>query len=1044
MPKRTIQQSRRLVEHKHVHAANEAKVKTGQLRREELSADLITGFREAMEAAEMKLRTSAVEKAQLLALLKVKDAALQQSKEGEAHARDDKTEHGKPSQALQVVDSTGALPEAEVQIGSPSAQLARLQEWRRQMCAVLRPEIAKLGACRRGGVEEERQAVEAALRAVQVAATAEKETEARLKAEAELVSLQHDSISGTRPGTPGGFGDAELHTKFANQQVELRRVQNENDRLKAAARAADEAQKAALARVNASSTSASTSSAEVTAMKMQFDSQLREKEEDIRRLNRRLEEIRRETQSSMDRLQRDVISKDAELEGIRVELEITQQKLKETELDQQRFQDESMRLQNKLAELQDGQWQPDWDIPEMDNASHDQNYQVAQMHEQTGQGLSDKRGGLMVNSLQDESTRLYFLERLYNSATAQADSARRQAEAATALNEQLVHARTAPHHDANEDARVLIEGLHDRVREQDDFITVAMKRLTILEAFIREERELVVDRATEHVGAKLKESTRRFNIYATKAREHEDYLKKQLQDATAETAKALQESTEIEELRLVAERAAESEKHRKEHARRQLARCYLDGQRRDKLYSTVIGQLQSQILSLQEAVKTAQDAEVAAEQRAMEAEKQVKRLEYNAKMVELERKQENAWDLKINLKAKEEQLRTLAKAATRLQVMIHGPDANKAVFATTDERVDSLVQACTVEAADIRGRELLAFDDERRELQGKVVSSAAEVMRDAREMKAKMDTQLTEQRLIAEQQREDDEATLLATQAEAADRIAKLSEALRECASQLDATRAREDVSERQLLCYRKISHRLVQYIGDKRKLLRDDSSGEAPYGSEEVNDYARYLGIDPTSTHLVWIAEEALHAPLPPHWSSHRDDAGDVYFVSVPCSLLCTRLCADVSLSLLAWYCPGSSTAQSWTRARMSTRLTGTSAHCTRICYRSTLAKIPTSNWRSKHGLHITAARDAPSQPKPREGSFPDFSPRLRAIFAERLAKNARKGAPSVIGAAGAGAPDDLRAPGCGDGMRQKDQRQRRRAVAFRQRPTALKHERK
>lgn len=618
-------------------------------------------------------------------------------------------------------------------------------------------------------------------------------------------------------------------------------------------------------------------------MKVQFDSQLREKDECLSRLNSRLEELRRETQSNMDRLHREINAKDAELEGLRVDFDITQQKLRETDLDRQKFQNEHRRLQDKIKELQDGQWQPDWDIPEMHNASHDQNYKVAHEREQTGQDLSDNKG-LMVNSLQDESKRLNFLERLYNAATAQADSARRQAEAATALNEQLVHARTAPHNDANEDARVLIEGLHARVREQDDFITVAMKRLTILEAFIREEVELVVDRAKEHVGAKLKESTRRFNIYATKAKEHEDYLRKQLQDATAETAKALQESTEIEELRLVAERAAESEKHRKEHARRQLAKCYRDGQRRDHLYSTVIAQLQSQIRSLHETVKAAQDAEAAAEQRAMEAQKEVKRLEYNAKMVELERKQENAWDLKINLKAKEEQLRTLAKAATRLQVMIHGPDANKAVFATTDERVDALVQACTVEAADIRGRELLAFDDERRELQGKVVSSAAEVMKDAREMKAKMDTQLTEQRLISEQQRKDDEATLVATQTEAADRIAKLSEALRECASQLDATRAREDVSERQLLCYRKISHRLVQYIGDKRKLLRDDSSGEAPYGSEEVNDYARYLGIDPTSTHLVWIAEEALHAPLPPHWSSHRDDAGDVYFVSLQC----------------------------------------------------------------------------------------------------------------------------------------------------------------
>ena len=150
----------------------------------------------------------------------------------------------------------------------------------------------------------------------------------------------------------------------------------------------------------------------------------------------------------------------------------------------------------------------------------------------------------MQHSLQNSAKQLVAMQKLYAAATAQADSARRQAEAATALNEQLVHARTAPHHDANEDARVLIEGLHGRVREQDEFITVAMKRLATLEAFIREERELVVDRAKEHVGAKLAESTRRFNVYARKAREHEDYLRQQLQDACAETAKALSESTQ--------------------------------------------------------------------------------------------------------------------------------------------------------------------------------------------------------------------------------------------------------------------------------------------------------------------------------------------------------------------------------------------------------------------------------------------------------------------------------------------------------------------
>ena len=154
-------------------------------------------------------------------------------------------------------------------------------------------------------------------------------------------------------------------------------------------------------------------------------------------------------------------------------------------------------------------------------------------------------------------------------------------------------------------------------------------------------------------------------------------------------------------------------------------------------------------------------------------------------MVELERKQENAYELKLMLKSKEEQLRTLAKATTRLQVMIHGPDASAAVFATQDERVDALIKACTAEAAEIRGRELMAFDDERNELQEKVISSAAEVMKDAREMKAKLDAQMGEQKKQAEEKAAEDLVTLGATQDEASARITKLSEALRECASQL-------------------------------------------------------------------------------------------------------------------------------------------------------------------------------------------------------------------------------------------------------------------
>ena len=123
---RSIEQSRRLVERKSTHAANAVKAKTGQLRKEELSAELIAGFREAMEAAEMKLKTSAVEKAQMLALLKLKDVALQQAQAGAAPGSGgNSVDPPIMTQALQIAD-TDRGAEADMELGSPSAQLARL------------------------------------------------------------------------------------------------------------------------------------------------------------------------------------------------------------------------------------------------------------------------------------------------------------------------------------------------------------------------------------------------------------------------------------------------------------------------------------------------------------------------------------------------------------------------------------------------------------------------------------------------------------------------------------------------------------------------------------------------------------------------------------------------------------------------------------------------------------------------------------------------------------------------------------------------------
>lgn len=252
-------------------------------------------------------------------------------------------------------------------------------------------------------------------------------------------------------------------------------------------------------------------------------------------------------------------------------------------------------------------------------------------------------------------------------------------------------------------------------------------------------------------------------------------------------------------------------------------------------------------------------------------------------MVEIERKQEAPYHLKLSLKGKEEQVRALVKAVTRLQALLHGPELKQSTFSTENERVEALLSDCTAEASDIRGRELLALEEERKEMRGQVVQSAAEVMKDARRMKESLETALAAEKQSAQTAAEAHANILAATQDEASNRIAQLTAALKECGAQLETTREREDTAEHQLLCYRKIAHRLVQYLSDKRKLLHNGGDGTQPYSPTELSDYAKYLGIEPTSTYLTWIAEEALTAPLPPHWSSHRDDTGDVYFVRPP-----------------------------------------------------------------------------------------------------------------------------------------------------------------
>ena len=49
---------------------------------------------------------------------------------------------------------------------------------------------------------------------------------------------------------------------------------------------------------------------------------------------------------------------------------------------------------------------------------------------------------------------------------------------------------------------------------------------------------------------------------------------------------------------------------------------------------------------------------------------------------------------------------------------------------------------------------------------------------------------------------------------------------------------------------------------------------------AEEIHKYAIHLGIDPVEDkEFLWLAEEALCAPLPPHWTEHLDPDKGVYY---------------------------------------------------------------------------------------------------------------------------------------------------------------------
>ena len=68
-------------------------------------------------------------------------------------------------------------------------------------------------------------------------------------------------------------------------------------------------------------------------------------------------------------------------------------------------------------------------------------------------------------------------------------------------------------------------------------------------------------------------------------------------------------------------------------------------------------------------------------------------------------------------------------------------------------------------------------------------------------------------------------------------------------------------------------------YISDSASSLggtdHDSGAEDAKDGSADADviEFAKYLGMDPVADHdLLWIAQEALKAPLPSEWTEHEE----------------------------------------------------------------------------------------------------------------------------------------------------------------------------
>ena len=450
--------------------------------------------------------------------------------------------------------------------------------------------------------------------------------------------------------------------------------------------------------------------------------------------------------------------------------------------------------------------------------------------------------------------------------------------------------------------------LEQRVRDQQSALAAAEARVATLERFVKVEKGAIVQQASARLAEQSQKREARWLEFARRARACEASLRKEL-GAAAESAQrlaqqlAVYQEPELGEDELGDDSDAEAmaapvrpvrtaamvemerlqgelEGREEEILRQQrrVATVMRDGHRRCTLLAAVLAFEQQRLASADARVHNAERVERASTARAKIAEDQVSRMKFESKAGteelrqvmrdELSHGEERIWSLKDKLNDRAEELRAtrselqqLCKACAELTL---GRESQPSL--NLHDRVRQQVDAMSTEASELQSGKICAIEERHAGAAAVLEQQLAAV---GERLRLEISTNAAE---VGELQAES-----RWVREELTEQLAAVCGELSGTSDKLAASHRACDRAEAGLAAFRLIEHRLVQYIADKRQILSSQSDG---YDKKEIGSYARYLGVDADADrHLLWIAEEALGAPIPQHWTSHRDRSGEFYY---------------------------------------------------------------------------------------------------------------------------------------------------------------------